>query len=74
MVAALHGLILILYEIMEIHPHVESLYSHKLIAHWQLAILCPLQSFAADQLSRRLPCDFFTLNQLESVPKFIEPL
>ena len=35
-VAALHGLILILCEIMEIHPHAENLYSHKLITHWQL--------------------------------------
>ena len=33
-VAALHGLTLILCEIMEIHPHAESLYSHKLITHW----------------------------------------
>ena len=35
-VAALHGLTLMLCEIMEIHPHAESLYSHKLITHWRL--------------------------------------
>ena len=35
-VAALHNLTLILCEIVEIHPRVESLYSHKLITYWRL--------------------------------------